>query len=468
MSTNLSTKIYNFLINTEEDYITAGSVIYQAIEDEPWIEKNELKNIIEQAILFANNNITRGSSRYMILLEILPEQFKYPIVRLQEKILDSVRVSSLRAIGAVKTNEEKPLNSNQIADNIRKLKGKLNNKTTPLNQKLFSSLCEAWSKNLQKVKNSELTWKDPLANQIITDDSGLVRQLSPTLRYSFMELARQMTPVSLPSIIQRKCNEFVSTFNENPAVELPRRIMHNGVWKESEHRLAEVTNRILDTLQDAWNNPAFSPEFAGFQSEGTYVNNIVLPTIRATLKDLPLEKSTFVSSSEKQSSASADRRGEGRSGRRPDIMFIMKHGVKKYELLYTECSRLSCTPQKKKDDEVKLWRECNDGLYWVHKSCTPDRDQFGIVGVQIAGSTIRLNVLTRDLADIHRYYHIRDVEIPVQQSNSTIVTKFVETLMIMRNILLVNISLLCNAPLTRSNKVVEKSSTISSPIRENN
>ncbi|CAG8648503.1 641_t:CDS:1, partial [Diversispora eburnea] len=73
------------------------------------------------------------------------------------------------------------------------------------------------------------------------------RQLSPTLRYSFMELARQMTPVSLPSIIQRKCNEFVLTFNENPAVELPRRIMHNGVWKESEHRLAEVTNRILDT-----------------------------------------------------------------------------------------------------------------------------------------------------------------------------------------------------------------------------
>ncbi|CAG8627809.1 6475_t:CDS:2, partial [Diversispora eburnea] len=57
----------------------------------------------------------------------------------------------------------------------------------------------------------------------------------------------------------------------------------------SEHQLAEVTNRILDTLQDAWNNLAFSSEFSGFQSEGTYVNNIVLPTIRATLKDFPLE-----------------------------------------------------------------------------------------------------------------------------------------------------------------------------------
>ncbi|CAG8586992.1 3395_t:CDS:2, partial [Diversispora eburnea] len=40
------------------------------------------------------------------------------------------------------------------------------------------------------------------------------------------------------------------------------------------------------------------------------------------------------------------------------------------------------------------------------------------------------------MRDIHRYYHIRDVGIPVQQSNSTIVTKFVETLLIMWNILL--------------------------------
>ena len=43
----------------------------------------------------------------------------------------------------------------------------------------------------------------------------------------------------------------------------------------------------------------------------------------------------------------------------------MKHGEKNYELLYTECSRLTCTAQKEKYDEVKLWRETNDGLVRV-------------------------------------------------------------------------------------------------------
>ena len=73
MSTDLQTKIYNFLINAEEDHITTGSVIYQAIEDDPWIEKIELKGVIEQAVSFANDRNIRGSSRHTTLLEILPE-----------------------------------------------------------------------------------------------------------------------------------------------------------------------------------------------------------------------------------------------------------------------------------------------------------------------------------------------------------------------------------------------------------
>nr|CAG8524164.1 8182_t:CDS:2 [Acaulospora morrowiae] len=93
-----------------------------------------------------------------------------------------------------------------------------------------------------------------------------------------------------------------------------------------------------------------------------------------------LGKSTFVSSFECQSSASADRKGDGRLGRQSDIMFIMKRGGKNYELLYTECSCLTCTTQKKKD-EVKLWRKINDGIYWTRKSCKPDKDEFGIIGV---------------------------------------------------------------------------------------
>ncbi|CAJ0766388.1 22973_t:CDS:2 [Entrophospora sp. SA101] len=73
MSADLQTKIYNFLVNAEEEHVTAGSVIYQAIEDDPWIEKNKLRGVIEQAVSFANSQNNRGSSHYTTLLEILPE-----------------------------------------------------------------------------------------------------------------------------------------------------------------------------------------------------------------------------------------------------------------------------------------------------------------------------------------------------------------------------------------------------------
>jgi hypothetical protein len=46
MNTHLSTKIYNFLVNAEEEHITGASVIYQGIEDDPWVSKEELKSII--------------------------------------------------------------------------------------------------------------------------------------------------------------------------------------------------------------------------------------------------------------------------------------------------------------------------------------------------------------------------------------------------------------------------------------
>ena len=76
-------------------------------------------------------------------------------------------------------------------------------------------------------------------------------------------------------------------------------------------------------------------------------------------------------------------------------MFVLKYLVF-FELLYVECSRLHCTQQKKKDDEIKLWRETNDGTYYVRKVLKPDKDQFGVVGVQVAGNMLHLNVLVRD------------------------------------------------------------------------
>ena len=105
-------------------------------------------------------------------------------------------------------------------------------------------------------------------------------------------------------------------------------------------------------------------------------------------------------------------------------------------------------------------------MYWTRKSCKPDKDEFGIIRVQIAGKKICLSILIRDMSEVHRYYHLHESEIPVQLSDLSIVEKFVEILLILRNILIINMSILYNASLKRSNCNVEKSSTISSPMRE--
>ena|SRR6266498_1988494 len=104
-----------------------------------------------------------------------------------------------------------------------------------------------------------------------------------------------MVPSSLPQNIQEKCEEFVASFIESDMNILPQKLSHNGEWKESDEELAKVTSRILDSLNDSWNNPAFSSEFVKSQNEGTYMTNVIVPAIRATLKGLPLGRSSYVS-----------------------------------------------------------------------------------------------------------------------------------------------------------------------------
>src|SRR6266542_2631246 len=75
-------------------------------------------------------------------------------------------------------NGKRPLTSNKIKKNIKALKGKLRKNTSQLYQHLFLGVNE--------VTISDLTWKDPLANQVISDDSDLVQKLPERLRESFM------------------------------------------------------------------------------------------------------------------------------------------------------------------------------------------------------------------------------------------------------------------------------------------
>ncbi|CAG8624238.1 2439_t:CDS:2, partial [Paraglomus occultum] len=288
----------------------------------------------------------------------LEEESKLPLASDNKFEIAFEGVCSLRDLGVVKTNKEKPLNRDQIRDNIEKLKGKFNRDTSPLYQHLYSGVSE--------IRVEELSWEDPMASQVISDNSDLVKNLPGNLKKGFME---------------------------------------------SDEDIACVVQEILNVLKDVWNNPAFNSDLARSVNEETYQSTVIVTTIQAVLKNLPTENPFFVSTSEKQSISSANRKG-GNKGRRPDIMFLGNYLETIFELMYIECSRLFCTPQKKTYDEIKLWREANDGLCWVRQSLNPAKEQFGIVGVQVAGNILHLNALVRDKVNVPRYYHLQSAEIP--------------------------------------------------------
>jgi len=81
-------------------------------------------------------------------------------------------------MGAIKTDKEKPLSSDQITKNVNELKRKLGRDTSLLYQCLYS--------DVDKITAQELTWKDPLASQVIRDNSDLIQKLPGNLRKAFM------------------------------------------------------------------------------------------------------------------------------------------------------------------------------------------------------------------------------------------------------------------------------------------
>ncbi|KAG9287403.1 hypothetical protein G9A89_023775 [Geosiphon pyriformis] len=444
MSAFLHNKIHNFLINAEERHINATSVVHQGLEENPWIPKNDLRTILNQVVNYTINHLRAdGSSR------------RRKLIKIHSQFEDAFEgVSTLYDLGVVKTTKEKPLSSDQIENNMSELKRKLQRDTGSLYQHLLSGV--------NGVSITELSWKDPLASQVVSDDCEFVNNLPANLKKGFMKPIRKMIPTSL-SMVEEKCGRFVLGFKRHETKTKPAKLIHDGAWKESKEDIECVVDEILNVLKDIWNNSAFSPEFAETLNEGTYQSTVIVSVIRAALKNLPFGDSLFISTSEKQSIASADRKGEGHTGRRPDIMLEVKYLETVFELMYVECSRLTCTSQKKTDDEIKLWRETNDGLYWIRQTLKPDKDQFGVVGIQVAGNVLYLNLLLRDMVNVHRYFHLQSAEIPVQFSEVAVVTKFIETLLLLRNIVITNLSLLYHASVSSSERQMEGSTTVSTP-----
>ncbi len=77
---------------------------------------------------------------------------------------------------------------------------------------------------------------------------------------------------------------------------------------------------------------------------------------------------------------------------------------------------------------------------------------------------LHLNILIRDKANIHRYFHLQSAKIPVRLSNMGVVTKFVKTLLLLQNILITNLFLLYHASTFISERQKEDSTTVSIPM----
>jgi hypothetical protein len=174
---------------------------------------------------------------------------------------------------------------------------------------------------------------------------------------------------------------------------------------------------------------------------------------------------------ERQSIASKTRRNQKtngereRIGKKPDVMGIMKRDKIDVELIYTESSRIICDNTKKDNDDVKLWRETIDGASSISALCRPAGNQFGIAGIQIAGTEMRLNVLVKDLAGIPRYFHLDHAEIPLSPHTMHTIS-LIRVLLTLRNIMIVNRSLLLAAleqASTHQPRNVKPSPTVSTP-----
>ncbi|CAG8612612.1 6284_t:CDS:2, partial [Paraglomus brasilianum] len=163
-------------------------------------------------------------------------------------------VVGLRSIKAL--NMDKEFSSDQtqedIEQNYNTLKSKLSNPSSDLDAPLYDAL----KKNLvDYIIPSKLSWQDPEANMVLSDESVVVKKLSQMQKRAFME----------PYYYK------------------------NMKWIQSFQNVRKkITGRILSILGDVWNNPAFeNSSTRKEQNEGTYVTDVIMPLLRASLEDMP-------------------------------------------------------------------------------------------------------------------------------------------------------------------------------------
>ncbi|RHZ87882.1 hypothetical protein Glove_29g92 [Diversispora epigaea] len=339
----LIAEIESFLLEAPLESICSGSIFYLTMNGDEVADYNTIRNSTERAMESGYNTII-----------------------------------GLKALKALNINQESSPNYTQedIAQNIRTLKMKLSSPMTDADVYLYGALKKSIDENLDI---SELTWKNPIASTVLSDELNIVKNLNQRQRRTFME-PRENMKCGVPRLISSRVDEFIENFNEIDNFDHIRNIMYDKTWKEDEFELLKTAERILGVLGDIWSNPAFiTSTTRSMQSEETYITDVIMPLLRASLGDLP-NGYICLSTAERQSLASKVRRNDGtgkvKMGKKPDIMALENCDGKLVEFLYVESSR-----------------------------------------IVLAGEKIYLNVLINDASGIPRYFHLEHAEIPLTSEN---------------------------------------------------
>ncbi|CAG8756059.1 2565_t:CDS:2, partial [Racocetra persica] len=131
------------------EHITTFSVVYHAMNEEHWIEKENLKQILHKAILIVITSCLPGSKKYEKLQNLLSKSFFCT-----SSTIALEGVCSLRDFEVAKEPDDE-----KIEFNLRILKGNLKNSK--------ARYAELLRKSLKNFKSTELSWCNPPANQIL-------------------------------------------------------------------------------------------------------------------------------------------------------------------------------------------------------------------------------------------------------------------------------------------------------------
>ena len=69
----LCVKIAEYLSGLKTEHIMAATLIYQGLEENPWISKNELRSIVNRAVNLVKSSTTMDFERSGRLIQIIPQ-----------------------------------------------------------------------------------------------------------------------------------------------------------------------------------------------------------------------------------------------------------------------------------------------------------------------------------------------------------------------------------------------------------